>query len=527
MANRPNVGRPETIVDDRHRHSAVAPVSFLIVTGVFELSAFLSVGTIEVGDLLWSLVALLVAVITTTFAERTHLRPLATLTPLAGFVWATLLIIATGGSTSGLGLAIVLPVTWSALNLEPVQSLIVVAELMVAEFISTSYPVALSDAFRIRRIGSYLLIGSLIAVAIHTLRLRLARIDAQRTLANDHMRRTIEVLEERNREERRLRRLMDQLHTCESWEAGYQLIGSAGPEILRSAGTIQVFNTDDNTGSIAASWSVTPGAQSFAVPADCAVFHEARTHQWWGSDHCGQMCAGTGATTCQPLFKERVAIGVLVVQVPEASGSLDSSWPPGDEFRRLVMTFAEQISTWITTFELRESLRELSVQDPLTRLFNRRYFEATLDRELDASRRDGRPVSLVMLDIDHFKEFNDSYGHATGDLVLQQVAELLQDLFRDSDVPARTGGEEFTIVLPNCAEDVALARAEQLRARLMNCVIAVDGVGVIDPPTVSIGISTSPPFAAVREMLLHGADRALYRSKRAGRDQTTVGRVSP
>ncbi len=506
------------------RRFVMASWAFLAATVVISSSALLDSGELNTGDFIWSLVMLALAASTLVLSVRRHARALALVVPVLGTAWALLLVLATGGSSSGLALALLLPIIWSAINLAPWESLIVFAVLAVSELVITVSPVPLSDALRVRRIGIYLLVSALTAYSIHALRLRLARLDADRSVANALLRETVAALESRNREERALRRLTDQLHACRTRESGFDLIARAAPDLFRSAGAVAVVESASGVLETVAAWIVAPDDGPVSIPASCTMFRDAREHEWRGDDHCDRLCAGTGVTACQPLLREREVVGILTLRVPEGTTSA-AGWSPEDEFRHLVSICAEQISTWITTFELRESLRELSVRDPLTQLFNRRYFEATLDRELGVARRMGSPLALAMIDVDHFKDFNDRFGHATGDHVLESVAVLLDEAFRGSDVVARTGGEEFTVVLPNCTGAVALARAERLRQQLRDAVITADGSGVVEPPTVSIGIAASPPFDASRDELLRAADHALYRSKHAGRDQTSVARV--
>jgi diguanylate cyclase (GGDEF)-like protein len=169
---------------------------------------------------------------------------------------------------------------------------------------------------------------------------------------------------------------------------------------------------------------------------------------------------------------------------------------------------------------LRESLRNLSIRDPLTNLFNRRFMEETLDREMSVASRGQDQTSIIQIDVDHFKAFNDTYGHAIGDAVLRAIADVMLGLFRDSDVPCRSGGEEFTMVLPRCTWDTANARATELRVRVADLQIPIGANQVLPtPPTLSIGIATSPEHGRSSEALLRSADMALYAAKAAGRNR--------
>ncbi|HSD61816.1 MAG TPA: diguanylate cyclase [Burkholderiales bacterium] len=163
---------------------------------------------------------------------------------------------------------------------------------------------------------------------------------------------------------------------------------------------------------------------------------------------------------------------------------------------------------------LENELRRLSVTDPLTGLYNRRYLDENLAREFDRSRRHRLPLSVIMCDVDHFKRYNDRHGHERGDRVLQTVARLMLAALRTHDLPCRYGGEEFLAVLPSTAQGGALAMAERLRRDIAEADMDAERV------TVSIGVASFPQFGADSpQALVEAADRALYEAKRAGRNQ--------
>ncbi|HEY6644600.1 diguanylate cyclase [Povalibacter sp.] len=175
-----------------------------------------------------------------------------------------------------------------------------------------------------------------------------------------------------------------------------------------------------------------------------------------------------------------------------------------------------------------QRLRRLVTVDALTGVANRRHFDRELERELRRARRDGVPLSLVFLDLDEFKKFNDTYGHARGDDVLRSVARTLNETFRRAgDFVARYGGEEFAIVLPGLDARRAALYAERLRRRIWREAIPFD-VTTHGRVTISAGVSTVvPPMMATADDLLRGADRALYRSKCLGRNRIASAPVEP
>jgi diguanylate cyclase (GGDEF)-like protein/PAS domain S-box-containing protein len=165
---------------------------------------------------------------------------------------------------------------------------------------------------------------------------------------------------------------------------------------------------------------------------------------------------------------------------------------------------------------LQSKLREQAIRDPLTDLFNRRYLEETLDRELARATREDYSVCVIMIDLDHFKRVNDTYGHEAGDKVLKTLALTLSEQCRRGDFACRYGGEEFVIVMPNITTDIAYERAENIR-RYLNSMSVPYGPNNLTI-TISMGIACYPVNGGTRESILHAADQAMYGAKEAGRD---------
>ncbi|MBN8503239.1 MAG: GGDEF domain-containing protein [Burkholderiales bacterium] len=166
-----------------------------------------------------------------------------------------------------------------------------------------------------------------------------------------------------------------------------------------------------------------------------------------------------------------------------------------------------------------DALADLTSRDPLTGLVNRRSFEMALEREIDRVARAGEPALLLVLDIDHFKKVNDSHGHAAGDVVIRTVAEAIQQAVRPMDTVARTGGEEFAVVLPNCPSSFGPTVAERVRSSVEALSIAVSH-GVVLSVTVSLGGAYAPQWVRSSPLLwMERADRQLYRAKAEGRNR--------
>jgi diguanylate cyclase (GGDEF)-like protein len=191
------------------------------------------------------------------------------------------------------------------------------------------------------------------------------------------------------------------------------------------------------------------------------------------------------------------------------------------DWRQLALSFAESIKMSISNLKLREALREQAIRDPLTGLYNRRYLENVLPRELNRSVRSQRPMSVVMVDIDHFKRFNDTYGHKAGDLVLQAVARTMQEFLRSSDLACRYGGEEFVLLLSEMEGEMAVRRVERLLEQVSLLAIEIEGLGL---PTItfSAGVASCPLHATQQEQLLGLADAAMYSAKNGGRNRVLL-----
>lgn len=186
----------------------------------------------------------------------------------------------------------------------------------------------------------------------------------------------------------------------------------------------------------------------------------------------------------------------------------------------LTMDITERIRAAREVQVLQKELRELSVHDPLTGLYNRRYLEETLGRELIVAERAGQPVSLIMADLDHFKAVNDTHGHLAGDEVLRVFGALLKRNARGSDIYCRYGGEEFLLVLPGMAQGGAVERAERLRAEMAATPVGYDKFLI--PVGASFGVATFPRDGRDRDELIAAADGALYAAKAAGRNVVKV-----
>ena len=317
------------------------------------------------------------------------------------------------------------------------------------------------------------------------------------------------------------------LHACASREEVFRLI----PERMRrlfpdASGSIALLTPSRNRLESTVTWGVGPAGQIFS-PTECWALRRGTFHVHAGG-LSGARCAhflGEGASVCIPLIAIGEAFGVLSVQDNDFLAAIapDASSHHSARSLNVATAVAEHVALAIANLGLRESLRVQAVRDPLTTLYNRRYMQEFLERELNSARRKHRPVAVMMLDIDHFKRYNDAVGHAAGDRLLSTVGEILLRSVRAEDIACRYGGEEFTLILPECSLKQAAVRAEIIRQRVAET-CARQASERVQAVTISIGIAAFDETTDQIGLLLKFADDALYDAKRAGRNRVVLAR---
>jgi len=315
------------------------------------------------------------------------------------------------------------------------------------------------------------------------------------------------------------------LQACASHDEAFRII----PERLRrlfpgTSGAISVPSASRNRVESQAEWGPYAPADQIFAPSDCWALRRGCPHVHPGGEselRCHSL-ASDGASVCLPLIANGEALGVLAIQENEVIVRDPSATDQSPAWRPLAAAAAEHIALALSNLNLREALRIQAVRDPLTGLYNRRYMQEFLERELQRSRRQRRPLSVLMLDLDHFKQFNDRFGHAAGDDILRHLGDTLLRSVRSDDVACRYGGEEFVIVLPECALPQARTRAEEICKHIKETSTLPDGEEHA-PLTVSIGVATLDENGAKTvPSLLKLADDTMYQAKRDGRDRVVV-----
>ncbi len=307
--------------------------------------------------------------------------------------------------------------------------------------------------------------------------------------------------------------MVELLQTCHSQAEANIVIHGALPKLLPGVGgALYVSRRDDATLEVQVSWGPLTAAQTFDSE-DCWALRRGRPHLYEPAS-AAAACRHVGeckdSCLCVPLLSQGDTLAVLHLRGGDTVGL-------SQDVQRLASALAEQLSLAVGNLRLQETLRSGSERDPLTDLYNRRHLEISLQRELARAQRHGFPVSLIMLDVDHFKAFNDANGHDAGDEVLRSVAHVLKRHTRAEDVACRYGGEEFLVVLPDCAVDDAYAKGEAIREAIAQLHVFSRGTA-LPRVTASLGIACYPADGARTDDLIAGAAAARYRAQATGRN---------
>jgi diguanylate cyclase (GGDEF)-like protein len=298
-------------------------------------------------------------------------------------------------------------------------------------------------------------------------------------------------------------------------------------EVLRAAaanlvpgfsGALYVFNNSRDRLDLSTQWGALAESSSDHIgPDSCWALKR-------GKPHLNR--ADAGALRCAHAHD-----GLVVLEIPMAArgqlyGLLEIIADGADAPERLrqvqpvAMAMGDAMSLALSNIALRERLRNQALRDSLTGLYNRRFLEEMLERICQDAERRKAPVSAIMIDLDHFKQINDKYGHGAGDAILRDVAATIMASLRSVDVACRYGGEELAILLPDCTLEMAAGKAEQIRSRIAST------SGAAGPSvTASLGVASIPETSSGPVDLLPIADAALYQAKQQGRDRVVTATV--
>lgn len=337
--------------------------------------------------------------------------------------------------------------------------------------------------------------------------------------ANQKLEAWVTELEQRTHEMTLLNEMGDILRACLTMEEAYNVIVRVAQQIFPvEVGALYVIAPTRNLVEAVAVWGDSPLAEHSFSPQECWGLRRGRTH-WVENSHSGLICKHVhnvtpGGYLCIPMMAQSEALGVLHLMQPDNIKMTETK-------QRMAVTMSEHIAMALSNLRLHETLRSQSIRDPLTGLFNRRFMEESLELEIRRASRNQRPLGMIMIDIDHFKYFNDTFGHEAGDLLLKELGALLKGNIRGEDIACRYGGEEFTLILPEGTGSVTLQRAELIREAIQRMDVQHRG-RPLGKMTASMGVAVFPDHGRTAEALIEAADKAMYRSKAAGRDCVTL-----
>ncbi|MCG3195146.1 MAG: hypothetical protein DIJKHBIC_04416 [Thermoanaerobaculia bacterium] len=342
------------------------------------------------------------------------------------------------------------------------------------------------------------------------------RVEAALSEANARLSQHVEESETRRAEIETLAEMTSGLHSCLALGEMSAVMRQMRTRLWPgTSGAIYLASPSPSGLRMVASWPAGHEPVASFESADCwAIRRGQQNHFREGVS--GQKCAhhpGVTEMLCVPLMAGDDVVGVLSSEVEPGQV------PP--EWTRVVPAAAGPIGLAVSNLVLREQLRAESVRDPLTGLFNRRYLEEILAKECARALRSGKPIGLLIADIDHFKRVNDTLGHPAGDAVLREFGRVLADSVRGGDLACRWGGEEFVLVLPESPPKVSVERAESLRRAFSTYRVIHDG-RQLSPVTVSFGVASFPHNGTQPDELIRSADEALYRAKIGGRNRVVA-----
>ncbi|RZM82908.1 PAS domain S-box protein [Leptolyngbya iicbica] len=338
--------------------------------------------------------------------------------------------------------------------------------------------------------------------------------------ANQTLATHLDDLRQRNQEMLLLSETSDFLQACRTLEEACSVITTlVEPLFPDCSGSFHITCASRNRIEAVAQWGDRGSSKPEFQPHDCWALRRGKWHQTTPESYglrCRHMTTTNPqlTTLCIPMIAQGETLGMFHLNSEDSQLQSESK-------RQLARTVAEQVGLAIANLHLRETLHNQSIRDSLTGLFNRRYLEESLQKEIARAQRHQTSVAVVMVDVDHFKAVNDTYGHDVGDIALQAIAQVLKTAIRSSDTACRYGGEEMTLVFPDTPLDEAIALAEELRLSIQHLVIKEKSQQLCDL-SASFGVAVFPQHGILVPDLVRAADAALYRAKTMGRNQVVA-----
>jgi len=344
------------------------------------------------------------------------------------------------------------------------------------------------------------------------------RIERKTRRMNRNLARSVKALENQAQESELLTAARDELRLCVDLQQIYHSVtGSVAKLLPGTCGSLCIIDNSRNAVEVMASWGIT-SVEEFTPPESCCGLRSGQP-RWrrpgQSEIHCTHFIDGAAPDRylCHPIAAQGDTLGMLYVQCGD-----DQTVALVNERMNGLRQFIQITGMTIAAINLQVRLEHQSIRDALTGLFNRHFMQLSMDREIARATRRKQVMAVLMLDMDHFKKFNDSYGHAAGDAALKGLADIFMSNIRAEDIACRYGGEEFAIILPDTGVDGAGDRADSILKGVANMRLP-HGAQMLEGFAISIGMAFFPGDGDTADLLLQRADAALYRAKKMGRNR--------
>jgi diguanylate cyclase (GGDEF)-like protein len=352
--------------------------------------------------------------------------------------------------------------------------------------------------------------------------IRRGRFEDQISEANERLRQTVQRLEDQAWESKLVIAARDEISLCQDTKLAEEVTIRYMAELLPgTGGALCIINNSRQALESVGTWGGVDAVifDGFA-PDTCCGLRSGRI-RWRRPErsevHCTHFAGKPPERyVCLPLTAHGETLGILTVELPTPEAAAQA-----EARESTLISLGEMTAMAISGLNLRQKLESQSIRDSMTGLFNRSFMEIALEREMNRAGRQGKQIAVMMLDIDHFKQFNDTFGHEAGDVVLREVAETTRLGVRGEDIVCRYGGEEFVIILPEITTRAAMERAELLRRMVSDLALRYRGQP-LRQVTISIGVAIYPDSSEIPDDLLRNADHAMYAAKHKGRNRVAV-----
>lgn len=335
-----------------------------------------------------------------------------------------------------------------------------------------------------------------------------------------------DALKQSNYEISQLNEMLDLLQVCHDYDEIWSIIGHYALKLFpHDSGFLGLVNESRTALDVVTSWGrIRTESHEFNFE-DCWALRQGKMHVVEEQSD-GMICHHLSHSLppfgylCIPMIAQGEVMGLFHIQEPALDAKRRSEVRLDQSMRskeRLARAVTDHTALALANLNLRKTLRMQSICDPLTGLLNRRFMEESLQKEIARAKRHGIPLEVLMIDVDHFKRFNDTHGHEAGDLVLSRLGAFLNAHIRKEDIACRYGGEEFILILPGASMETALQRAEYLREKVKRLRLHYRGIP-LESITISVGVAALSDTHPTLGDLLNAADAALYCAKSAGRD---------